>query len=386
MPDVSAPRADVALPLGLLAAAGFLSSAGARVVDPLLHAIATDFTMTVPQVSIVIAAFTLPYGLNQLVLGPVGDRFGKLRVMLGALVGYALFTGLCALATSLPGLTLMRACAGAASAGLIPVGMAYIGDAVPYEQRQVTLSRFLTGIVLAQTLAGPVGGVFGQYVGWRGVFLVLSVLLARRIRGLPDRRNPGRMINPDNYRRMARNPIGRLVLLAAALDGALFVGCFPFIAPYLHEHFGLDYAFAGLILACFGVGAYGYTRLARPMLARLGEGGMVLAGGVLMAAGLVLSAVGPAWWLFIPVELALGLGFFMLHGVLQARATELLPQARATAVATFACLLFLGQSVGALVFGTLIARFDYSVAFAVDAVAVLALTVWLAGIIRRPLG
>ena len=38
-------------------------------------------------------------------------------------------------------------------------------------------------------------------------------------------------------------------------------------------------------------------------------------------------------WLFVPVELALGLGFFMLHSVLQARATEMLPQARATAVA-----------------------------------------------------
>jgi len=393
MPDTPAPSTAAVLPLGLLAAAGFLSSAGARVVDPLLHAISTDFSVTVPQVSIVIAAFTLPYGLNQLILGPVGDRFGKLRVMLGALVGYALFTGLCALATSLPGLTLMRACAGAASAGLIPVGMAYIGDAVPYEQRQVTLSRFLTGIVLAQTLAGPVGGVFGQYVGWRGVFLVLSALavalsvaLARRIRGLPDRRNPGRMINPDNYRRMAANPVGRLVLLAAALDGALFVGCFPYVAPYLHEHFGLSYAMAGLILACFGLGAWAYIRMARPMLARLGEGGMILAGGVLMAAGLLLSAAGTAWWLFIPVELALGLGFFMLHGVLQARATELLPQARATAVATFACLLFLGQSAGALMFGILIAHYDYPAAFAADAVAVLLLTVWLAGIIRRPIG
>ena len=396
MPDTSAApdgnlRPATAIPLGLLAAAGFLSSAGARVVDPLLHAIATDFTVTVPQVSVVIAAFTLPYGLNQLILGPVGDRFGKLRVMLGALVGYALFTGLCALATSLPGLTLMRACAGAASAGLIPVGMAYIGDAVPYEQRQVTLSRFLTGIVLAQTLAGPVGGVFGQYVGWRGVFLVLSglavvlsVALARRIRGLPDRRSRGRMFNPDNYVRMATHPVSRLVLLAAALDGALFVGCFPYIAPYLHEHFGLDYAPAGLILACFGLGAWAYTRTARPMLARLGEGGMVLAGGVLMAAGLLLSAVGGGWGVFIPVELALGLGFFMLHGVLQARATELLPQARATAVATFACLLFLGQSVGALGVGAVIARFDYPAAFAADAVAILLLTIWLTGIIRRP--
>lgn len=380
----------IALPLGLLAAAAFLSSAGARIVDPLLHAIATDFSVAVPDLWIVIAAFTLPYGLNQLVLGPVGDRFGKLRVMLGALVGYALFTGACALASDLAGLAVLRACAGAASAGLIPVGMAYIGDAVPYEQRQVTLSKFLTGIVLAQTLAGPVGGVFGQYVGWRGVFLVLATLavlvavaFAARIRGLPDRRSPGRMFKPENYVRMASHRTGRLVLLAATLDGALFVGCFPYLAPYLHEHFGLSYAQVGLILACFGLGAWSYTRLARPLLARWGEGGLVLAGGLLMAAALAIAVGSGRWWLFVPVEMALGLGFFMLHSVLQARATEMLPQARATAVATFACLLFLGQSVGALLVGGAIAHFGYPTAFLLDSGCIVLLTLWLATVMRR---
>ena len=380
----------VALPLGLLAAAAFLSSAGARIVDPLLHAISTDFSVSVPDLWVVIAAFTLPYGLNQLVLGPVGDRFGKLRVMLGALVGYALFTGACALASDLAGLAVLRACAGAASAGLIPVGMAYIGDAVPYDQRQVTLSKFLTGIVLAQTLAGPVGGVFGQYVGWRGVFLVLAALavlvaaaFAARIRGLPDQRSPGRMFNPENYVRMARHRTGRLVLLAAMLDGAMFVGCFPYLAPYLHEHFGLNYTQVGLILACFGFGALSYTRLARPLLARLGEGGLALAGGLLIAAALATAVASGRPWLFVPVELALGLGFFMLHSVLQARATEMLPQARATAVATFACLLFLGQSVGALLMGAAIARFGYPAAFLLDSACIVLLTLWLAQVLRR---
>ncbi len=380
----------IALPLGLLGAAAFLSSAGARIVDPLLHAIATDFSVSVPDLWVVIAAFTLPYGLNQLVLGPVGDRFGKLRVMLGALVGYALFTGACALASDLASLAVLRACAGAASAGLIPVGMAYIGDAVPYDQRQVTLSKFLTGIVLAQTLAGPVGGVFGQYVGWRGVFLVLAslavlvaVAFAVRIRGLPDRRNPGRMFNPENYARMAKHRTGRLVLLAATLDGAIFVGCFPYLAPYLHEQFGLGYAQVGLILACFGLGAWSYTRLARCLLARLGEDGLALAGGLLMAAALATAVASGRPWLFIPVELALGLGFFMLHSVLQARATEMLPQARATAVATFACVLFLGQSVGALLVGAAIARFGYPTAFLLDSGCIVLLTLWLARVLRR---
>ncbi len=375
----------------MLAAAGFLSSAGARVVDPVLHAIAVDFSVAVPDLWIVIAAFTLPYGLNQLILGPVGDRFGKLRVMLGALVGYAVFTGLCALASDLTSLAVLRACAGAASAGLIPVGMAYIGDAVPYEQRQVTLSKFLTGIVLAQTLAGPMGGVFGQYLGWRGVFLVLAGLavvvaagFAYRIRGLPDRRSHGRMINPENYARMARHRTGRLVLLAAALDGLAFVGFFPYLAPYLHEHFDLPYAQVGLILACFGGGAWLYTLLARRLIPRLGEGGMVLTGGMVMAAALVLSVSVESWAPFILVELMLGLGFFMLHSVLQSQATEILPNARATAVATFACLLFLGQSAGALAAGFLIARFGYVQAFLIDAGTIVLLTLWLWRILRRP--
>lgn len=382
----------MALPLGLLAAAGFLSSAGARVVDPVLHAIAVDFRVGVPDLWIVIAAFTLPYGLNQLVLGPVGDRFGKLRVILFALVGYAVFTGACAFAGDLTGLALLRACAGAASAGIIPVGMAFIGDAVPYAERQVTLSKFLTGIVLAQVLAGPVGGMFGQYVGWRGVFVVLSVLAVGvaalfwwRVRDLPDRRSPGRMFNPENYARMARHKTGRLVLVGAALDGMMFVGCFPYLAPYLHEAFGLAYAQVGLVLACFGVGAFAYTRMARWLVRRLGEGGMVLSGGVLMAGGLALAVASTNWAVFIVVELMLGLGFFMFHSVLQAQATEMLPQARATAVATFACLLFLGQSAGALVVGGLIARHGYGVAFLADAAGIMVLAVWLWRVLRRPL-
>ena len=372
------------LPIGLLAAAGFLSSAGARVIDPLLHVIATDFETTVPIVAIVITAFTLPYGLNQLVLGPVGDRFGKLRVILGALLAYSIATASCALAGDLGTLTVLRAFAGASSAGLIPVSMAYIGDSVPYAQRQVTLSRFLTGVMIAQMLAGPIGGLFGDSIGWRGVFLVLAAgalivagLLATRISGLPDQRSDRQMFNPGLYMRLLHGRVPRVVLIAALLDGAIMAGSFPFIAPFLHDGFGLSYQRVGLVLACFGLGALIYTQMARRIVPRLGEARMVLLGGLLMTGGLLLGMLSHAALVFVAVELMLGLGFFMLHAVLQARATEMLPDARATAVSSFAAVLFLGQSVGALTMGVLIGAFDYRIAFLVDAAAILMFTLWL---------
>lgn len=359
-------------------------------IDSLLHVIATDFAVSVPQVAIVVAAFTLPYGLSQLVLGPLGDRFGKLRVILGALLGSAAFNGACSLVPDLPWMVLLRACAGATSAGLIPVSMAYIGDSVPYAQRQVVLSRFLTGVVVAQMLAGPLGGVFGQYVGWRGVFVVLSGLafatalaLALRIRGLPDQRSEGRLFRLSSYAALARHRTGRLVLLASMVDGILLVGCFPFQAPYLHEAFGLNYAAVGLVLACFGLGAWVYIAWAKPLLHRFGEAGLVLAGGLLMSGAVALAALSRNWELFIPAQLMLGLGFFMLHSVLQARATEILPNARGTAVATFAFMLFLGQSMGALLAGFGIGRVGYSATFLIQAGSILAMTAGITWLIRQ---
>ncbi len=382
--------ARVAVPFSLLASASFLSSAGARVVDPLLHVVASDFDVAVGSVSIIVAAFTLPYGLNQILLGPVGDRFGKLHVMFFALLGYAVATAFCALAPSLPLLTLARACAGAASAGLIPVGLAYIADVVPYEGRQVAMARLLNGIVLAQIFAGPFGGLFGQYVGWRGVFLLLSAcalvvatLLLRHLQKVGDAPPSAVKFDYSKYGLLFRNRTSRLLLLASMVDGMVFSGTFPFLAPYLRDAFGLSYAQVGVLLAFFGLGIFGYTYGARRLIAFLGEKGLVLAGGLVAAAGLAIGMLARGWEAFLLVEPMLGFGYFMLHSVVQARATEMLPTARGTAVSGFALMLFLGQSIGALLVGLGIGAVGYRMTFWIDAGGVLLLGVGLRALVRR---
>ncbi len=387
---VPSAAAATRLPLGLLAAAGFLSTIGARIVDPLLAVLAVDFNTSVATVAILIAAFTLPYGCSQLILGPVGDRFGKLRVLLGALGFYALFMTLCALAPDLPTLALLRACAGAASAGLIPTCLAYVGDAVRYEDRQVALSRFLIGVVMAQALAGPLGGVFGEFFGWRGVFVLLGagglavgLLLLTRIRDLPDRASGSTTFDRRNYATLLAHRPARLLLIVTIIEGILLPGTFPFLAPYLVEHFGLSYLAVGLILSCLGLGAMIYTCFAQVLLARLGEPGLVLWGGLLVAVTMGLALLLGHWVLFILVEMAFGLGYFMLHSVMQARATELLPEARATAVSLFIFMLFLGQGLGALLMGAAIALWGYNTAFLIAVAGTIVLTLWLANYMRR---
>ena len=89
------------LSLWFLGAAAFMVIADARVINPLLHIIANEFGTGVGSAGIIISAYTIPYGLFQLVYGPLGDRIGKLKVMTAAMVAFAVGTAACALAPSI---------------------------------------------------------------------------------------------------------------------------------------------------------------------------------------------------------------------------------------------------------------------------------------------
>lgn len=144
-PALPAPvREAAAIPIFVLALGGFASGSGARLLDPLLPQIADSFGVTVAAASAVIAAFLLPYGLGQVILGPLGDRLGKLRVVAVAVTLYGAFVMACAAASGLTTLVLLRAASGLFAGAAIPLMMAYLGDVVPYSERQVTIGRFLT--------------------------------------------------------------------------------------------------------------------------------------------------------------------------------------------------------------------------------------------------
>jgi predicted MFS family arabinose efflux permease len=375
-----------AIPIALFALAGFATGSGMRMLDPLLPLIAAGFGVGVSQATVVVAGFVLPYGLVQLVAGPLGDRMGKVRIACFALLLYGIGLVASAFATGLPMLVVLRAWCGCFAGAVIPLLMAHIADSVPYADRQVAISRFLTGMVMAQLISGPVSGVVAEYAGWQAPFLLYG-LLALAVAGVlgwrlgsslwrrPAETARGRGMAA--YLDLLNRPSGRWMMGIAFLDGFwLFGGAFPFVGSFLIEGFGRNAAQAGLIVAGFGLGAFGYTRLARPLLARFGERGLLTVGGVAVAAALGVLAVAPAWGVVAVVQVALGLAFYMFHGVLQTQATEALPEARGTAVGAFALALFLGQAAGSLAFGLGLAFIGYRGAFAVAACGTLALALW----------
>jgi len=340
----------------LLSVAAFASIAGIRVCDSFLPQLAQDFGTTTGVAGQAITVFAIAYGLSQFFFGPAGDRYGKFRVLTYATLVSAIGSAAAALATSFDALLAARIVSGATSAGIIPLAMAWIGDNVPYQERQATLARLLLGLVIGMAAGQVIGGVFADVLSWRWAFGFLACwflctgLLLLRLGRCADgaSRQAG---EPVGFLRAMRTvvaiPWARFVLLMVFLEGTLVFGALVFVPSYLQQRFGFSPARAGLLSGVFAIGGLIYVLRARLWVQVLGEVGMAAWGGAGLGAAFLAYSLGGVWGWSLAAGLACGFGFYLLHSTLQTHATQMAPAAvRGTAVSLFASLFFVGQSVG----------------------------------------
>ena len=338
--------------------AGFASAAAQRAADPLLPLLAESFGTTAGGASAVMTAFAIAYGALQLVNGPIGDRVGKYRMVFWVTAISAAGNLACALAPTLPLLVIARFASGATIGAIVPLAMAWIGDAVPYEKRQTVLARFLIGNMLGGALASTLSGLLGEHFGWQAIFYVLAGLYvaAAALLWLELRSNPAtqaRVAAREPLHRafsrmlgLTRKPWVRVVLFTVFIEGACSYGGLSFAAYHGHNALGLSIAGSGLLVAAAPVGGLLYAAVAGRLVPRLGERGLVIGGGLLLCVGLpgFAAAPGPLW--AVPCLIAQGMGLYMMHNTLQLHATQMAPDSRGAALALFAFCLFTGQSLG----------------------------------------
>jgi predicted MFS family arabinose efflux permease len=393
-PPPARSAADIRTAIILLALGGFLSGCALRICDGLLPRLASDFSITAGTAGRVVISFSMAYGLAQLVFGPLGDRFGKARLVCVAMFGCAIGAMLCAMASGFEALVGVRVFWGIASAGIIPLSMAWIGDAVPYEQRQATLARMLMGTLTGMTAGQLAGGLFADSaLGWRGAFATLSVgylivalLLLTRMRTLhtpPAPAGKGRFAFAGQLASVVRNPWARTVLLIGLGEGIFLMGPLAFLPAYLHLRFGVSISTASAFIALYAVGGFVYALTAKHIVRRFGERRMVEAGGVVMGLGFVAWYFTPVAWIAAPVALLVGFGTYLFHNTLQTHATQMMPAVRGTSVALFASCFFFGQAIGAFWAGPAFDHIGAVPLLLIPAVLLPLLTWWFAIGLRR---
>ena len=384
-PPGSAASAVPVLAIAALALAAMASGISLRLADPLLPRLSQEFGISLGEASQVITAFAVAYGLAQLGFGPLGDRFGKYRVIAWACAASAITSLACALAPGHHALLAARLAAGASAAAVIPLAMAWIGDVVPYERRQPVLARFLIGQIAGFAIGVWVGGITAEHWPWRTPFFGVAAFFAlvAVVLQVVRRRLPAAAVRPvrppggafitmaREFRAVAAKPWARVVLATVFFEGAAVYGPFAFVATHLHLRLGLPLSTVGAMVMGFALGGLAFALNARLLVQRLGEVVLVSTGAAFMAAAFVTIALAPAPSWAVAACLLMGLGFYMLHNTLQTHATQMAPERRGTAVAAFASCFFLGQSAGVGIAGLVVGRSGTGWVMAAGAAALL---------------
>ena len=304
-----------------------------RICDPMLPELSNVFAVPISEASQVISFFAIAYGLMQLFYGPVGDRYGKYRVVMLATIGCSLGSALSALSANLSLLIAARVGTALAAAAIIPLSLAWVGDVVHYEQRQETLARVGLGTMLGITAGQLFGGLLTDTLGWRwafglmaAAFATVSFLLGQQLKHLEATTHSTHAATGffKQLQQVAGNPWARTFLSITLIEGATVFGVLAVTAAHLHHVHQISLTLAGGTTAMFGLGGMAYMATAKITIPRFGEVGLTRYGGMSFGAAFLVIAFAPWWWLALPSCFVAGFGFAMFHNTMQAKATQML--------------------------------------------------------------
>ncbi len=175
MYDLDSPRERRVLIVIL----GIITALGPMAIDlylPALPTIAQEMGEPLGRIQLTLSAYTIGFALGQIVFGPMSDRFGRLRVMLPGIIGYAFFNLLASMtgsATELMIVRVLQAFSGAAVMVCIP---AMVRDMFPGKECARILASVMLVMTVAPLVAPMLGGQILKYCGWPSLFVFLALL------------------------------------------------------------------------------------------------------------------------------------------------------------------------------------------------------------------
>jgi predicted MFS family arabinose efflux permease len=321
-----------------------------RIVYPFLPAIGRGLGVPLETASLLLTVRALA-GMTSPIFGILADRRGRWASMIGGLAALALGAALVGVAPSFSLALGAFVLLGLSKASYDPGSQAYIGDAVPYEERGRIMGILELPWSLAWLIGVPVAGLLITRLGWRAPFwsiagLGLLSLLATGLSRTQGGRSAGGRQSPSRIR-LTRSAI--MALLVSCLLTTANENVFVVYGAWMESRFGLTIAALGLASMIIALAELAAEASSAGLVDRFGKRRAVLGG----------LALGVIAYLLLPI-LSRNLGGALL-GIMLVVLTfeftivsmlplvsELAPDARGTLMAVNVAAMSFGRMLGSL--------------------------------------
>ncbi len=154
----------------------FATITGVGIVVPLLPVFAHDMGASGVYIGMIFGAFSLSRTVCLPFFGKLSDKKGRRPFITFGLLAYTLISFTFILARNVEGLILIRLVQGVASAMIMPVVQAYIGDITPTGREGFSMGLFHTSMFLGLSCGPLLGGLIKDQFNLDLAFISMGVL------------------------------------------------------------------------------------------------------------------------------------------------------------------------------------------------------------------
>lgn len=184
--------------LALLFIINLLNYIDRLTLSGLLEPIGKDLKLSDAQLGIVALAFLVPYSVLPPIVGWIGDRSQRSRLIALAVAVWSAATGFAGIVRNFAQLATTRAVVGVGEATYMSLAPSMIADAYPLGQRGTAMSLFYIASPVGAALGVFLGGVIGAAWGWRAACFIVGLpglIMAIAIWLFPEPKRGG--LDPD---------------------------------------------------------------------------------------------------------------------------------------------------------------------------------------------
>ncbi|KZD04093.1 multidrug effflux MFS transporter [Oceanibaculum pacificum] len=173
--DIPAQRKLTGGVLTLLAGLAAIGALSTNITLPSFPSMAAEFGVSARDMGLTLSSFFVAFAIGQLLVGPLSDRYGRKKLVLGGLIVFLAGTALCAAADTLETMIIGRVVQALGVCAASVLSRAIARDLFDGDALSRALSLTMIAMAAAPGFSPLLGSTMDATLGWRSTFLLVGL-------------------------------------------------------------------------------------------------------------------------------------------------------------------------------------------------------------------
>ncbi len=294
----------------VLFVAVFATTLGIGIIEPFMGIYAESLGANGLMIGLIFGSFTLSRAFFTPFIGKISDLKGRRNILLIGVAGYTMLSFFYVASHTTMSLTIVRFLHGLASAMVLPIAMAYVGDISPKNQEGKYLGTFTISFFIGMAFGPVIGGALHDLLNMNAAFYAMGAIsflsLLLLIFMLPEI-NAHKRIRPSPFKVILKDRTMQAMVIFRLLNAYGIAALMGFL-PLLAQKINVSVFQIGIIVSANLLISSAFQRYFGILADKGDKVSMLIIGSVIMLVALALMPLSTGFYTLLLFNLLMGFG------------------------------------------------------------------------------